>query len=317
MSAAQHPAPLGVESVRVADMRTFVTLAQTRHFGQAARALGVSQPVVSSRIASIESQLGFAIIDRSARSFALTTEGRMILSSFREILSKLQELNGALRDAASDTPEIIRIGAIDTAVSSWLPELIDRLHIRFPGLRIALTIQGTQELLENVCAGTLDLVFGLAPAIGADIGTWAACEYEMSWVGAPSRIRRGHVHSVAELAQEQIIAFPPGTPPAALLAPYFQDEKALAANFISCNSLFAILALARRGDGIAAVPTVTVAQQLATGELVQLGVEKLLSSMPLIASWRTDRHKRLLGLISTETRREIASYCTREGTVWP
>lgn len=317
MSAAQNPTPLGVESVRVADMRTFVTLAQTRHFGQAARALGVSQPVVSSRIASIESQLGFAIVDRSARSFALTPEGTLILHSFREILGELDDLNGALRDAARDAPEIIRIGAIDTAISSWLPDLIDRLHMRFPGMRIALTIQGTQELLENLRARAVDLVFGMTPAIGADIGTWAACEYEMSWVGAPSRVRRGHVYSVADLAQEPIIAFPPGTPPAGLLAPYFQDDKALAANFISCNSLFAILALARRGDGIAAVPTVTVAQQLARGELVQIELEKTLSPMPLIASWRSDRHKRLIGLIVNEARREVTSYCAKEPAVRP
>lgn len=303
--------------MRVTDMRTFVTLVQTRHFGQAARALGVSQPVVSSRIASIETQLGFKIIDRSGRDFALTTEGTIVLRSFREVLDKLHDLSLALRDAADRAPEMVRIGAIDSAVSSWLPDLIDRLHSRFPALRIALTIQGTKDLQDNLAMGALDLVFGVTPAIGEDIGNWTACEYEMSWIGAPSRNRRGHCYSVAELAEEPIITFSQGTPPAQMLAPYFQDEKALAANFISCNSLFAILALARRGDGIAAVPTVTVAEELSAGGLVRLDVEKPLAPMSLIASWRNEGRKALIELIISEARGEIADYCHNKTTVWP
>lgn len=317
MTPASHQSSFRLESVRVTDMRTFVTLVQTRHFGQAARALGVSQPVVSSRIASIETQLGFKIIDRSGRDFALTSEGTLVLRSFREILDELNTLSSDLRDAVEHAPETVRIGAIDSAVSSWLPELIDRLHSRFPALRIALTIQSTQDLLDNLATGALDLVFGVAPAIGETIGNWTACEYEMSWVGAPSRSRNGHCYSVAELAEEPIITFPLGTPPAQMLAPYFQDEKALAANFISCNSLFAILALARRGDGIAAVPTITVAQELATGGLVRLDVEKPLAAMPLIASWRSDGRKTLLEMIISEARAEIDDYCKDTATVWP
>lgn len=308
---------LGVEGVRIADMRSFVMLARVGHFGRTAKALGTSQPVISSRIASIEQQLGFKLVDRTRRGFALTPEGEMVLAAFRRILSDLSDLDDALRDADPSAPEIVRIGAIDSAIASWLPALVDRLHHALPSLRIELTIQGTQELIAGLEDQSLDMIFALSPAVGEGIQTWSACHYQMGWVAAPGLVRAERSHSAQDLAGLPIITFARGTPPFRLIAGYFQDENVLAAQLISCNSLFAMINLAAIGYGIAAVPVVTVERELASGALQRVNTERPFATMPLVASWRADRNPRLMERIGVETRRHITAYCAGTRAVLP
>lgn len=312
------PAPLtgaALGNLRVIDMRTLVTLAQTQHFGQAARLLGTSQPVVSSRILRIEEQLGQHLVDRSNRSFALTPEGRLAVESFRDMLESVRSLADRLDRTDSPAPAIVRIGAIDTAVSSWLPSLVDRLHMRLPHLRIDLSIQGTADLLSDFAAGQLDLIFALEAGIGEDAHTWFACSYDMVWVCAPSRRPRKKVLDVAELAALPIISYPKNTPPFRLLAAYLQGEQALAEHLMSCNSLFAIINLAVSGHGVALVPRVTVLRELDEGTLVTLALEREISPMVLIASWHESSDRRLLQHINDETRREIRRFCENTDSV--
>lgn len=286
-----------------------ITLAQTRHFGQAAKLLGTSQPVVSSRISRLEEQLGQQLIDRSNRNFALTPEGRVAVDSFRGILYAVVTLAGTLDRTQHPAPVQMRIGAIDTAVSSWLPSLVDRLHLRLPHLRIELSIQRTADLLANFSDGKLDLIFALEPGIGEDAHTWFACSYDMVWVCAPERLPRKTPLSVMDLAELPIITYPENTPPFRLLASYFQGERALARNMVSCNSLFAIINLAVSGYGVGLVPHVTVTRELREGALVTLPIRRPISPMGLIASWHANSDRRLVQQVNAETRREIAQYC--------
>ncbi len=296
-------------------MRTMVTLAQTQHFGQAARLLGTSQPVVSSRVSRVEEQLGQTLIDRSSRSFTLTREGNIAVESFRGMLDAMLALTDQLDRTQGPAPAVVRIGAIDTAVSSWLPSLVDRLHLRLPHLRIELSIQSTADLLSDFADGRLDLIFALDAGIGEDAHTWFACSYDMVWVCAPSRQPRQRILSAVDLAALPIISYPENTPPFRLLAAYFQGERALARNMMSCNSLFAIINLAVSGHGVALVPRVTVRRELDEGTLVALSLARAISPMDLIATWHENSDRRLLAQINEETRADIRKFCAENTSV--
>jgi len=60
-------------------LEMFIALANERHFGRAAEAVGVTQPSLSSAIKQLEDQLGVQLVFRGARFQGLTPEGQRVL----------------------------------------------------------------------------------------------------------------------------------------------------------------------------------------------------------------------------------------------
>ncbi len=84
-------------------LRTFLEIARTRHFGQAAEALHVTQAAVSARIKHLESLLGVQLFDRARRDIRLTPEGNRLIRYGNLLLSEWRKARqdvtagGALR----------------------------------------------------------------------------------------------------------------------------------------------------------------------------------------------------------------------------
>lgn len=317
-SAAAAPAMPRAGGMRVIDMQTFVSLASTRHFGRTAEVMNTSQPVISVRLSRLETHLGTRLVERSGRGFDLTAEGAEVLHAFRAILDTMHRLESGIERPDLTQPRELRIGAIDSVVATWLPGLVEGLRARYPGLRIDLTVDGTKSLVAALDRGELDIIFALDPMIHTGFGNFIACIFQMSWVAAPRLITPGRIYTVDELARMPIITFPKDTPPYRTIAPYFQDEQALASKLTSCNSLFAIISLAVDGFGIGAIPTVTVRREIEAGTLVPIRVAKRFPALPIVASYRRDGDPALLESVTAAVRDEVAAFCARldAPTVW-
>src|SRR5512140_2194502 len=67
-------------------LRYFIAVAEKLHFGEAARALNMTQPPLSKRIAELEEHLGAPLFTRTSRKVALTAAGRALLPKARAAL---------------------------------------------------------------------------------------------------------------------------------------------------------------------------------------------------------------------------------------
>ena len=68
------------------DFRTFLEVSRTRHFGQSARNLCVTQSAVSARIRQLEEALGKQLFIRQRNNIQLTPAGEQLLS-YAEIIT--------------------------------------------------------------------------------------------------------------------------------------------------------------------------------------------------------------------------------------
>ncbi|RAH97451.1 LysR family transcriptional regulator [Acuticoccus sediminis] len=293
--------------MRMIDIRTFVVLVRTRHFGRTAELLNTSQPAVSARIAALEKEFGSRLLERG-RTFALTREGERALVAFETMLQTLEDLESDLA-GTSVGPRVVKIGAIDTVAATFMPHMIDALHETVPSLRIELSVEGSNALLAGLADRVYDIVFAIDPAVGDNMRSFHSCMLEMVWVGAPGLVEAGRTYTVDELARLPIITFPKDTPPYRQIAPYFQDERVLAEKLTSTNSLFAIIALLLSGFGVGAVPVVTIARELASARLIPIDVAKPFPPLPVIASYQSVTHPALMALVTAEARRSAAAYC--------
>ena len=291
--------------MRILDIKTFVALARNRHFGRTARELNTTQPAVSSRLAAIETELESRLINRGDGSFALTPDGERVLHSFETVLSGIDRLKGDLQGDMIPALEPLKIGAIDSISSTWMPHFIESLHRNFPSLKIELTVDGTKNLVAGMNKGEFDLIFSLYPVLGDGFRSFTSCVLQMVWAGSPKLIEPDRTYTVAALADLPIISFPKNSPPYQMIAPYFHDEQALASKLTSCNSLYAIINLIIDGFGVGAIPTVTIRRELDMGLLHQVKVAKRFPPIPIIASTHQDFIRKVVDL----ARVSAADYC--------
>jgi len=304
--------------MRILDLNTFLMLARYRHFGRTAQVLNTTQPAISSRLAALEAEFGCRLVHRGDREFRLTPEGERALQVFQDVIETLEELHAELKEGYSAPTMTIRIGAIDSVASTWMPHLVETLHEEAPNLRIELTVESTASLVSHMSKGQFDLIFCLDPAIGDGFRSFVACVWQMTWVGSPKLVRKDVVYSIDELARMPIVTFPKDTPPYRQIAPYFQDERVLASKMTSSNSLFAIINLLIDGFGVAALPTVTIERELEAGLLHRMAVAKWFPPMPIIATYQSTTHQRVIQLVVDRARESASVFCTRcrPGTAW-
>jgi DNA-binding transcriptional LysR family regulator len=143
-------------------LRTFLELNRTRHFGRSAEALHITQAAVSSRLKSLETQLGVTLFERTRRDMRLTPEGgRLIGHAERQIAG----WRAARQDItlAESSEQLVIGGSLrlwDVLLQRWL----HNLRREYPEMAIIAESQSHDVLTRRLIDGTLDVAIMLEPA---------------------------------------------------------------------------------------------------------------------------------------------------------
>lgn len=143
-------------------LRTFLELHRNRHFGRTAKALHLTQAAVSSRLKSLESQLGVTLFERSRREMRLTTEGGRLIRHAERLVAawRVARQDVALAEASQ---QLVIGGSLrlwDVLLQRWLHEL----RRTFADLAIIAESQTPEVLTRRLIDGTLDIAIMLEPA---------------------------------------------------------------------------------------------------------------------------------------------------------
>ena len=146
-------------------LRTFVTLAGTRHFGRAAERLRIAQPHVSRRIKQLEEDLKVTLFHRDRKDVRLTLAGEALLPEAVKLL-KLAEVarRRAVFGAQGKTGKL-SISVVLAALLGPLPTILDDFHRLYPeiSLHFVDNITPSAALLLALAEGSTDVVFAHPP----------------------------------------------------------------------------------------------------------------------------------------------------------
>jgi DNA-binding transcriptional LysR family regulator len=119
-----------------------ITVAEHLSFYRAARALGTNQSSVSTRIKTLEQDLGVILFDRNTRGVRLTEAGRRFVDQVHDAMGILDR---AIKTAGMQTrgeEGELRIGVHALTPGCFLDRLLERFHADRPGVRLHIT-EGT------------------------------------------------------------------------------------------------------------------------------------------------------------------------------
>ncbi|MBA6104637.1 MULTISPECIES: LysR substrate-binding domain-containing protein [Pseudomonas] len=133
----------------------FVAAAECRTTLSAAKRLNVSQPSISHAIAELEDLWKERLFVRlPGKGIELSSAGLRRYHQARQLLESALHLGSASTDDVIGT---LSLGCFATLGARHMPAMVERFTKRYPGVRIAIFEGDTEELVEKVERGTLDL----------------------------------------------------------------------------------------------------------------------------------------------------------------
>lgn len=138
------------------ELRYFLALAETRHFGHAARRSGIAQPPLSRAIAKLEAEVGVPLLARRRPPVTLTAAGEALLSEARDLIAGADRAVAATRAAGSPGGRVA-IGHVSPAGVHIVPALMRAAARELPGIQIDLRRATTAEQIALLLEGSLDV----------------------------------------------------------------------------------------------------------------------------------------------------------------
>ncbi|MFF7122980.1 LysR substrate-binding domain-containing protein [Streptomyces sp. NPDC008240] len=222
-------------------LRTFLAVAQTLSFTQAARRLGLRQSTVSQHVRRLEEATGRQLFSRDTHSVDLTEDGEAMLGFARRLLEVHEQ--AAAFFTGTRVRGRLRFGASEDFVLTRLPEILEGFRHDHPEVDLELTVELSGTLHEQLAAGKLDLV--LAKRRPQDPRGELVWRDDLVWIGSE------HLRLEPDRPIPLIVYPPPGITRARALEALEEQGRDWR---IACTSgsLNGLIAAARAGLGVMA-----------------------------------------------------------------
>lgn len=152
-----------MSSPTIRQLKYFVALAETEHFGRAAERCFVSQSAFSNAIKEFETSLDAQLADRTNRNVTITATGQQVAVQARLVLRDLDSLVETARGQQQPLTGEVRLGVIPTIAPFILPDALPNLRAQYPDLRLLLVEGQTQQIYTRLMAGELDVLLIALP----------------------------------------------------------------------------------------------------------------------------------------------------------
>ncbi|MGW1158351.1 LysR family transcriptional regulator [Streptomyces sp. NPDC002513] len=267
-------------------LELLLAVARLGSLGRAARELGISQPAASSRVRSMERQLGVALVDRSPRGSRLTDAGALVTDWARRIVEAAEAFDAGAQALRGRRDSRLRVAASMTIAEYLLPGWLIALRAQRPETAVSLLAGNSAAVAGRLLADEADLGFVEGLTVPAGLDGVVVAHDRLIVVTAPGHpwARRPAPVSAGELASTPLILREEGSGTRQVLQAALGG---LARPLLELSSTTAVKAAAVSGAGPAVLSELVVGEELSARRLVSVPVEGVRLDRALRAVWRT------------------------------
>jgi molybdate transport repressor ModE-like protein len=287
-SGEPEPVAVGIAH-RVPDLgalELLLAVARLGSLGRAARELGITQPAASSRIRSMERQLGVALVDRSPRGSRLTDAGALVTDWARRVVEAAEAFDAGAQALRDRRDSRLRVAASMTIAEYLLPGWLLALRAQRPDTAVSLLAGNSTAVAERLLAGEADLGFVEGLSVPPSLDSTVIAHDRLIVVTAPGHpwARRRAPLAGAELAATPLILREEGSGTRQVLDAALGG---LARPLIELSSTTAVKAAAVSGAGPAVLSELALGEELSTHRLVSIPLSDIQLRRALRAVWPT------------------------------
>ncbi|RJS93232.1 LysR family transcriptional regulator [Salinisphaera sp. Q1T1-3] len=261
-------------------MRLFVRIAERRSFTAAASDLGLSRSAASEAIAALEARLDVRLLQRTTRHVAPTEEGKVYHARCSDILAAIEDAE----DTVSDTEPRGRL-TVDlhgTMARHFLLPHLPAFMQRYPGLSLHI---GEGDRLVDLVREGVDCVVRAGTPQDSDMIVRRVAALPEAVAASPSYLRQyGHPESPADLGGHVLIGFVSSATGDVMplgLRDRGRRIQTTPASRITVAQADTAAELARLGFGLIQAPRYRLAEDFASGRLIELLVDYAPNPTPI------------------------------------
>ncbi|WP_304307325.1 LysR substrate-binding domain-containing protein [Pseudacidovorax intermedius] len=236
----------------IRELKTFIAIAEEGTFVRAGQRIGLTQAAVSAQMQRLEEQLGHALFAREGRTARLNAQGLAALAQAREVVRLFDDM--AAQSRSKPLNGRLSLGAIASAQSRVLPQVLMRFRTQHPGVHVRVVPGVSFQLLNQVDAGELDAAIMIRPVFGlqADLA-WTPLTQEPFWLLVPAALpEAGDWRAV--LAAQPFIRYDRTSFGGRLVERFLRDARLSVQDCVEIDELDAIAQMVACGMGVSLVP---------------------------------------------------------------
>jgi len=155
------------EKLTLRQMEIFLNVVKEGHLTNVAKHMGLSQSAISMAIKELEKILGNPLFDRINKKLILNEMGRAFEKEIAPIIKKINDIEYEFKNTVNKG--MVRVGASTTIVDYLMPPIICSYMNNYPDVQVALKEGNTQNILNMIKEGELDVGFIEGMVNDADI----------------------------------------------------------------------------------------------------------------------------------------------------
>lgn len=259
-------------------LEAFLEAANRGSFRRAADALYLSQPSVSARVQTLESEVGVVLFHRTARGVRLTDMGRIFLPFAQRSIETLRRGREVLESVRQTSAGILNMATARVIGTYVLPETLQKFQQLYPDANLHIKVGGSSDVLQMVVDEEVQL--GLARFMQhPDVDALHLYDEEAVLVVHPGHsFTKTRVAAMSQVAQEPLIVYDPGDPGSS----YFQfinrvcrDAGVTAKVEMNLDSVEAAKNMVRLGLGVSFLPRSAVRREVEFESLILIDLAEV------------------------------------------
>lgn len=268
-------------------MRAFVAAVKVGNLGQAANQLGITRTLAARHIKALEQSLKTHLMIRTTRSLTLTAAGEKYFLFSEELLAEIDEMDATMRADNTD----IR-GELPVLCPKWMADNVARAMAEFmrlhPGIKPKLMLESQTLTAYDFLGRGCEAAIVMRSIPDSRIKARKILELPYVLCASPAFLENeSEIGSPKQL--ENIAGLVQTTYPQWVFKRDGKTEKILPKAAFFANSYVALRAAAIAGSGVTAIPKSIVADDLASGQLVEVMSDWSCESQSLFAAFAPEK----------------------------
>lgn len=198
--------------MNIRQLRYFLAVARELNFTRAAEKVGIAQPPLSQQILALEQELGTQLFTRDRRRVRLTAAGDILVDHAHRVINAAAAAEDAVRLVERGARANITVGAVYSAIYSFLPNLLRYFNSLAPNVEVNLREMTIAQQIEGLNEGVIEVGLLRGPIHQRDLTTEILYRERLVVALPASQANQfGNPVSISEVAERPLIAVARGS----------------------------------------------------------------------------------------------------------
>ncbi|MCZ8252351.1 MAG: LysR family transcriptional regulator [Hylemonella sp.] len=255
---------------RLQAMQVFVRVVETGSFSKAAKEFSVTQPTVTKLVAAIEERLKVRLLNRNTRGVSVTESGALYYEKCKSIVREAEEADNIVRLRQTQAQGLLRVGTSVAFGRRVVTPLALEFMAKHPQVQLDLSFE---DRYTDLVAHGIDVAIRMGKLADSTLGARFLGVNPWLMVASPKYLRKhGTPKQASDLSRHPALIYSSvlGDDVWRMTTPKGETLTVPVAGRLRSNNLSAVLAAARNGYGIAAMPHYVASDSLKSGQVVEV-----------------------------------------------